>query len=708
MAYEMDDATEEGGKIGASSEAGKTDEQKPEVSESRKALVKEWVDKITRRNKEMDKHFKRMQKCMEIVKSGSSEPAWADGGNYVAPVLARHINQSVAQLYAKNPTAVAKRKQRLLFKLWDGKPDSIKGAMASLETGDVSQIPLLQDVIQGQQYIMLMDKIGKTLEILCAYFLDEQEADYKEQLKAMVRRSKTNGIAFVKLGFQRILEPNIERGAGISDMTTKIAATQAALDMMAEDDDRYNEDSAALEQLKTNMADLQAMPEDIVVREGPILSFPKANTIVVDPDCTHLKTFAGAGWVAQWLGDFTPDKVLQNFKVDVKKGSYTKYAPSGKQTRKESEDGCKCRLWEVWDRDNRQRSVICEGYEDFLVGPETPSTDVERFYPFFPLILNEVESDDEEIPPSDVWMARHPQDEINRARQGLREHRVANRPYNVARKGAFTEEDKKKFESRATHALVELEGMQLGDDVTKMLQTGPLTEIDEKQYDVTPHFEDILRTVGAQEANLGPTSGDTATESSIAENSRMAANSDHVDELDSLLTKLVRAMSQLLLMELSKDTVLEIAGPGAAWPEAAATRREIVKDLFLEIEAGSSGRPNEAAELAKMERAAPTLVQLPGMNPEPWLKKYLRLLGIDLEEGFVEGLPSIQAINQMLSKQLMAPAAGAPGDPNAQGPQGANNAPQPAQATPQSQPAFPAPVSGAAPASGQNAQNMGA
>lgn len=705
MEYDTTESGEEVGKIGpANSDKSDADEK---VDPKRAALVKSWLDKITRRYKNMEKTWQRMDKCMQIVKTGASDD-WAET-NYVAPVLARHINQSVAQLYARNPTIVAKRKSRMLFSVWDGKPESVKAAMEGLAMGDPASIALLEDIVKGQQYIMLMDKVGKTLQITCSYYLNEQEAGFKERLKAMVRRSKTNGVGYVKLGFQRILEENAERDASISDLTSKIARTQAGLDLMAKDDPKYGEDSAAVEQLRLNLKDLQAAPDEIVVREGPVFSFPKSKALVVDPECTHLKTFAGAGWVAEWLGDYTVEDVLAKFKVDLTGKDYTEFSPKNKDdTKGEKLTTAKCRIWELWDRTNRQRSVLCEGYCDFIKEPETPSTDVEVFYPYFPLILNEVESDNEEIPPSDVWMARHPQDEINRARQGLREHRISSRPYSVTRRGALTESDKTKLQSHSAFELVELDGLGPNEDVEKILKAGPTNTIDEKQYDVTPHFQDILRTVGAQEANLGPTSGDTATETSIAENSRMAANADHVDELDGLLTKLVRAMSQLLLMELSKETVLEIAGPGAAWPEALVTRKEIVKDLYLDIEAGSSGRPNEAAELAKLERASTTVLQLPGINPAPVAKKYLSLLDVDVEEAYVEGLPSIAAINQALSKQMTAAPPGALGDPAAQGPQGAANAPRPAQAAPQSQPAFPAPSAGAAPNDGRSAQNMAA
>ena len=41
-----------------------------------------------------------------------------------------------------------------------------------------------------------------------------------------------------------------------------------------------------------------------------------------------------------------------------------------------------------------------------------------------------------------------------------------------------------------------------------------------------------------------------------------------------------------------------------------------------EIEAGSTGKPNRAAELANIERIMPFLLQIPGIDPK-WLAKEL-------------------------------------------------------------------------------------
>ena len=166
---------------------------------------------------------------------------------------------------------------------------------------------------------------------------------------------------------------------------------------------------------------------------------------------------------------------------------------------------------------------------------------------------------------------------------------------------------------------------------------------------------------------------------------------DNVDDLDDMLTELARATGQLMLFEMSPDTVKEIAGPGAVWPEQRPSREDIAKELHLEIKAGSSGRPNQAADMAKWERATPLLLQVPGINPRIVAEKICTLLEIDIKEIYVEGAPSITAMNAMAgSAQPMA--GGDPAqEPNAQGPQGENNAPQGPGSQPGGQPQFAGP-----------------
>jgi hypothetical protein len=99
----------------------------------------------------------------------------------------------------------------------------------------------------------------------------------------------------------------------------------------------------------------------------------------------------------------------------------------------------------------------------------------------------------------------------------------------------------------------------------------------------------------------------------------------------------------------------------------------VASELLLEIECGSSGRPNKAAEIANFERLAPTLIQIPGIDPTWLAKEAIRRMddGLDITDAIKSALPSIVAMNSQ--KQM---AGGGPGgDPNQQGAQGGNNAP---------------------------------
>src|SRR3546814_6480849 len=98
-----------------------------------------------------------------------------------------------------------------------------------------------------------------------------------------------------------------------------------------------------------------------------------------------------------------------------------------------------------------------------------------------------------------------------------------------------------------------------------VVQRAELNPIDPALYDVNQAFEDVLRTVGTQEALMGGMSGGTATESSIAEQGRISTISANVDDLDEFLTEGARATGQVMLLELDVATAERIDGEGAVW-----------------------------------------------------------------------------------------------------------------------------------------------
>lgn len=93
----------------------------------------------------------------------------------------------------------------------------------------------------------------------------------------------------------------------------------------------------------------------------------------------------------------------------------------------------------------------------------------------------------------------------------------------------------------------------------------------------------------------------------------MASDSTSSDDLDGFLTQIARSSSQILLREMSEEQVKKIVGPGAVWPEMSLA--DIASEVFLEVEAGSSGRPNQAVEIDNFTKMAPIIMQIPGIDP---------------------------------------------------------------------------------------------
>ncbi|BAQ16098.1 hypothetical protein [Methyloceanibacter caenitepidi] len=665
-----------------------TEAEEPKVDDARKKFIEEWSERI----KESRDHWKtlgvydEMKTNQEFAKRGADSD-WIKGGNYTVPILNRHINQAVSQLYAKNPTALVKRREKMLYKLWDGRADTLQAALAGVGIGDGESIAIVQEVLAVRQYELQMDRMSKTMQILWDYYVGEQACNFKQQLKAAVRRAKVCKVGYVKLGYQRILEKRPEITAQIEDVTTKIAAVERILQDIAEG--KIDDQSAELERLRVNLAELQEQ-ETLLVREGLIFDFPRANEITIDKNCVHLKSLAGAGWVSH---DFhmTPRKIKETWGVDIK-DAYTKYKPDGSQY----DDNCKnptAYVHEVHDKEDRHCFVIVDGYHDYVKEPYS-QLKIERFFPIFPIVFNETEDEKNIYPPSDIELAKDIQNEYNRSRESLREHRRAARPWWVEGQG-LEREEKEKIANHEAHEVVTVKTLGTGQKITDLIQAGPTASIDPNLYEVNMHYEDLQRVLGTSAARFGGTSGDTATEVSVAEESYADTNSDNVDDLDEVLTELAKAAGQVMLTEVAKETVIEIVGEGAVWPDMPQTREQVAKDLSLDIKAGSSGRPNAAAELAKLERGAPILIQLQGINPEVLGRRYAELIDMDPDELVAGGMPSIQAMNALMAKAGAQPATGDPAtDPASQGGEGADNAPGPQQneGEPGGQPAYPAPA----------------
>ncbi len=711
----------------------------PNATEAQKRQVKFWQSEIERGKRYWKADFERMREDQKFAyglqwdgqkQLNGSQDADGTSDRYVANIVHRHIQQRVAALYAKNPRAVARRRDQILNTVWDGTNQGLQIAQAQIQalqsmlpqlqaaamqgdmnglmgivTAGIQAMPeaaqaqtILQDAENVRQQSNMLDTIAKTLELVQEYTVEEQAHDFKLMMKMVVRRAITTGVGYVKVGYQRIMQRDPDKEAQINDLAEQLSVIKRRAADLA--DGKISEDSPEVAALQDQLKSLQEEPQ-VLVREGVVYDYPASTAVIPDPKTINLREFLGADWVAQEYC-LSVDEIKEIYEVDVSgsagsgASSSNPYA-NGDRSEFETLFGREntdryvdddrpdtLHVWEVYSRKDGLVFHICEGYPDFLREPAKPEVYIERFWPWFAFVPNECDMEGRIFPPSDVRLLRDMQNELNRSRQMLREHRLAARPKTAVASGVLSKEDKEKLQSHPANAVLELDGLSPGQKVGDVLQpfTGP--SIDPNLYDTNGVYQDSLRVSGTQEANLGGMSKGTATESQIAEASRMNSVGSNVDDLDDLLTQVFRASGQILLLEMSEATAKKIAGPGAIWP--SMTKADVAQEIYLEVEAGSMGRPNKAQDIQNAERIMPLLMQIPGVNPEFLIRELIRRLDdrLDVTQAMAANTPSITAMNTMRALSASMPMHGAPAgpggppqSPQAQGPQGAMNGAKP-------------------------------
>lgn len=206
-------------------------------------------------------------------------------------------------------------------------------AMPVLPPGFEQAQALIEDFQQGMTYRKMLDGVGRTLEILFARALRDQEPlDFKTAAKQSVRRTCTTGVGYVELGFQReygprpVLPAATGRCAGPADHIKRLS--HEALE------GEITEDDAEASELELAIAALTAEPE-IVLREGLVFDFPQSTKVIPDEMCRSLVGFVGSRIsTIEYL--FTCDQIEEMFPTPTSNPATAGTAPTARARRRRS------------------------------------------------------------------------------------------------------------------------------------------------------------------------------------------------------------------------------------------------------------------------------------------------------------------------------------------------------------------------------------
>jgi len=660
MAIEPLDRPEKKGEtpkmLGIAKDGKVTGAELRDVPDQRSNLVNHILENIDVSERTFRPVYEQMKRNQFQVKNGRNQHV--PKSFYTTNISNRYIQSRTSALYARDPRVEARPKDRMRYEFWDEAIESLNAAIANMQNNqqqgiqpDPADVQIVQDFQAGKERENSIKKVGRTMVLLWDYYTKETQPTFKKQLKKTIKRTLTNGVGYVKLDFQRDTGRSLEVDAKIQDHRTRIKHLEHLARQVAEGD-KVHEGDKELEELRIGMKALQAQ-EEIIVREGLVFGFPKSDCIIPDPCCSQLNGFVGARWVAEKFF-LTPDEASSIYGLDFEEAGATFFEkeqlatdPFEVETSKEDNLNREfVKIYEYYDKKDGVKYTVTPGFNDFLEDPVAPNVELEQFFPFYSFVPNEIEDDDGIYPPADIEIIAPQQNSHNSSRQGLNEHRRAARPKIALVEGALDERDINHLKNHPANAVLPIRGLAAGQRIEDILQPIPHPGVDPNLYTTTHIIDDITLSVGAAEPQLGATRTNvSATASQIAENATSITLSSHTDELDDLLGEIAQGAGQIMLKELDVETVKRIVGPGAVWPELSST--EIQQELFLDIEAGSSGKPNQAAELAKLERAMPFLIQLPDLAPLKLAKMLLDNLDSKNKlEDFVQvGAPSVVAQN---------------------------------------------------------------
>jgi hypothetical protein len=653
---------------------------------SRGALVKELNDWCVTERAFWKPIFDRMKEEQRFA-AGKQWPKdykpkndWASMEAYVGDVIQQLLNRKTATLYAKNPTPEARQRESMPFTIWDGEQDSIDGAKAMIAEAapmiaqakaaaaagqEVPPPPmelkqamdLVADYEQGMARKELLNRIAKTATLLIQRQWDLQSPSNLVANKQMVTRILTSRVGYKKIMYRRDMEPNPAQ-QGVSNLADKIAQLRQMVEAMAAPD--FDKDSATAKEaellLDSMQQDAQSPAQPIVESEGVVIDYPSATSIIIDRRCRSLREFVGAHRIAHEIL-MSVEECEARFKISLRDTGAVMYSDDGtsgskskdrfKTTDGEDKQPTKVCVFEVQDKDTGLCYTICDGVKDFLEEPHENEPKVRRFWSIIPTAFNvqEVEFNDPDadvtiFPRSDVRLAMPMQIDVNLAGEGLREHRTANRPCWVGVKSRFAgtagQNDLEKLASpRAAHTVLMLENLNGNEKIADFLQPLPTQDIKPEMYSPQGAMQAMMQATGVQAADLGQQeNNEKATGQQIAAHQKASTDGSNIDDLEFSLTVEAQMIWEMLIQEMPAATVKKLVGNGALWPDVPAERIAAMNEIYLQIEAGSSGRPNQMVDVQNFSIIAPQLGQLmqaEGRSLEPLIKEGVRRLGDKLD-----------------------------------------------------------------------------
>jgi hypothetical protein len=528
--------------------------------------------------------------------AGLSDPSWASDAN----LIGSFIDILTSFLYAQNP--------------------------------DVSVKPAEQ---VGTQPNDDMTAFAETMELIISRLW--KLAKLKKTVRRMVRSTLTVGQGWMKaiMWSKKRPQPAIE--ADLHDAQAQMARIQLLVSDIKDgnvDQDLDVEQAKLAEMIGALRAKIMKNKE-----YGLNADYVRAEDIQVSLDVSTITDYEVADWISEDM--YIPKKSLRarfdrltqededravlyyqknlpaNAKGDVlqaatgdeaMQGTYTKTAPNTQGGG--SKPVAFVKIVELWDRRDGNIKTMCDGLERWAVEPYPPPQASNRFYAYFCTEFYPV--DGHRHPQSLAGRLRKLQDEYSACRSNQRLTRERSIPGLIFNAGAMGPEDAKKLEDSVIAEMVGIKPTDITMPIQNIIMAKPVPPIDTRLWDTTAIRADMESLSGVQEAMQQANTAHqpkTATEAQIEQTGFASRTSADRDAIEDMLTDLAQYSAETGIQEIDPVGAQRIAGGQAFWPYGMDIQ-DLLTMVSVDIEAGTSGKPDLAADKANWATILPMLQKL--------------------------------------------------------------------------------------------------
>lgn len=564
-----------------------TPEEKKAIEAEKSAAKKSWKEYVQQRD--FDKDARAQYAVDRRYASGTADKTWAVDTNLIGNI----IDILVSFLYARDPDISAKKAKRVDNR---GTKDE--------------------------------DTFAQTIELVVSRLW--KKGALKKQAKKAVRSGLSVGVGWLKVILVCDAPNNPKMQGEMNDLRDNLAALE---DVERQLKQMENADVSDIEAQIQKQNELIASLEDKIeatIRKYLAIDFVPAQDMSTSLDVASIEDYLDADWNANAiyipkdqaqekfprltkeeikgaatyfqrqdrdtkpLTDMISLPGIEGSGVDAKDAEYYTTTGPSQQGVGSSNPGMEfVKVVEKWDKRTNHIHTHIEGVERWAKEPFQPPYASSRFYPYFRIAFFEVDG------------ARHAQslsgrlaklqDEYARSRSNFRLTRERSIPGTLFNKAGLTPEDAKAIEKGVHQEFIGLNPVDPQQPLSSLFSEKPIGTYDPRIYDNAPILQDMEKVSGVQEALQSSATPDkTATQANIEQSGFASRTTADRDVLEDVLTDLAVYTTEVALQGLNLQDAQRIAGPAAFWPVGMAIE-DIVTMVEVEIKAGTTGKPNEAA-----------------------------------------------------------------------------------------------------------------